>query len=105
MFSWLAASSESGHVTTEADTCRTHVLPALYGAGWKDEQIAEQLPHRRLSQQTRRLTMGIAVDLPPLGVRRVATDTGQGQRGRVGDTKMSTGAGEEGRTATASRHP
>jgi type I restriction enzyme, R subunit len=29
-------------VTTEADTCRTHVLPALYSAGWTDEQIAEQ---------------------------------------------------------------
>ena len=27
---------------TEADTCRTHVLPALYGAGWDDDQIAEQ---------------------------------------------------------------
>ena len=27
---------------TEADTCRTHVLPALYGAGWIDDQIAEQ---------------------------------------------------------------
>jgi type I restriction enzyme R subunit len=29
-------------VATEADTCRTHVLPALYRAGWTDEQITEQ---------------------------------------------------------------
>lgn len=28
---------------TEADTCRTYVLPGLYAAGWKDEQIREQL--------------------------------------------------------------
>jgi len=28
---------------TEADTCRTFVLPALYKAGWTDDQIAEQL--------------------------------------------------------------
>lgn len=28
---------------TEADTCRTYVLPALYAAGWTDEQIREQL--------------------------------------------------------------
>lgn len=28
---------------TEADTCRTHVLPGLYKAGWTDEQIREQL--------------------------------------------------------------
>ncbi|MEF2277005.1 DEAD/DEAH box helicase family protein [Deinococcus sp. YIM 134068] len=27
---------------TEADTCRTSVLPALYAAGWTDEQIKEQ---------------------------------------------------------------
>jgi type I restriction enzyme R subunit len=27
---------------TEADTCRTLVLPKLYAAGWSDEQIAEQ---------------------------------------------------------------
>jgi type I restriction enzyme R subunit len=27
---------------TEADTCRTLVLPKLYAAGWTDEQIAEQ---------------------------------------------------------------
>jgi type I restriction enzyme R subunit len=26
----------------EADTCRTHVLPKLYSAGWTDEQISEQ---------------------------------------------------------------
>jgi type I restriction enzyme R subunit len=30
-------------VTTEADTCRTYVLPGLYKAGWSDEQIREQL--------------------------------------------------------------
>jgi hypothetical protein len=29
-------------VPTEADTCRTYVLPALYEAGWTDDQIAEQ---------------------------------------------------------------
>jgi type I restriction enzyme R subunit len=28
---------------TEADTCRTYVLPALYKAGWSDDQIREQL--------------------------------------------------------------
>src|SRR5207245_11485766 len=28
---------------TEADTCRVYVLPALYAAGWNDEQIKEQL--------------------------------------------------------------
>jgi type I restriction enzyme, R subunit len=28
---------------TEADTCRTYVLPALYRAGWTDEQIREQV--------------------------------------------------------------
>ncbi len=28
---------------TEADTCRTYVLPALYEAGWTDEQIREQV--------------------------------------------------------------
>lgn len=27
---------------TEADTCRTYVVPKLYAAGWKDEQIEEQ---------------------------------------------------------------
>ncbi|MEO6786383.1 MAG: DEAD/DEAH box helicase, partial [Chthoniobacteraceae bacterium] len=27
---------------TEADTCRTLVLPKLYAAGWSDDQIAEQ---------------------------------------------------------------
>lgn len=27
---------------TEADTCRIYVLPALYAAGWTDEQIREQ---------------------------------------------------------------
>ena len=29
-------------MATEADTCRTHVVPALYAAGWSDDQIAEQ---------------------------------------------------------------
>lgn len=28
---------------TEADTCRTYVLPGLYRAGWTDEQIREQV--------------------------------------------------------------
>jgi type I restriction enzyme, R subunit len=28
---------------TEADTCRTYVLPALYRAGWTDDQIREQV--------------------------------------------------------------
>ena len=27
---------------TEADTCRKHVLPKLYAAGWTDDQISEQ---------------------------------------------------------------
>jgi len=27
---------------TEADTCRTYIVPNLYAAGWKDEQIGEQ---------------------------------------------------------------
>lgn len=25
----------------EADTCRTYVLPKLYGVGWEDSQISE----------------------------------------------------------------
>jgi len=29
-------------MSTEADTCRTYVLPKLYAAGWNDEQISEQ---------------------------------------------------------------
>lgn len=28
---------------TEADTCRTYVVPKLYDAGWADEQIREQV--------------------------------------------------------------
>lgn len=28
---------------TEADTCRTYVLPGLYRAGWTDDQIREQV--------------------------------------------------------------
>jgi len=27
---------------TEADTCRTYVVPKLYDAGWANDQIAEQ---------------------------------------------------------------
>ena len=27
---------------SEADTCRTYVLPKLYAAGWTDDQISEQ---------------------------------------------------------------
>lgn len=27
---------------SEADTCRTYVVPKLYAAGWRDDQIAEQ---------------------------------------------------------------
>ncbi|MGI8748486.1 MAG: EcoAI/FtnUII family type I restriction enzme subunit R, partial [Deinococcus sp.] len=30
-------------MSNEADTCRTYVLPKLYAAGWKDEQIREQM--------------------------------------------------------------
>jgi type I site-specific restriction endonuclease len=30
-------------MTSEADTCRTYVLPALYAAGWTDDQIREQV--------------------------------------------------------------
>src|SRR5436309_11319510 len=29
-------------MSTEADTCRDFVLPKLYAAGWKDDQIVEQ---------------------------------------------------------------
>ena len=28
---------------TEADTCRTYILPKLHAAGWEDDYIAEQL--------------------------------------------------------------
>ncbi len=28
---------------SEADTCRTYVIPKLYAAGWTDEQIREQV--------------------------------------------------------------
>ncbi len=28
---------------SEADTCRTYVLPQLYDAGWTDDQIREQV--------------------------------------------------------------
>jgi type I restriction enzyme R subunit len=31
------------NVPTEADTCRRYVLPALYAAGWTDDQIREQM--------------------------------------------------------------
>ena len=30
-------------MATEADTCRRYVLPALYAAGWTDDQIREQV--------------------------------------------------------------
>jgi type I restriction enzyme, R subunit len=30
-------------MVTEADTCRTYVVPALYSAGWSDDQIREQV--------------------------------------------------------------
>ena len=30
-------------MTSEADTCRTYVLPKLYEAGWSDDQIREQV--------------------------------------------------------------
>lgn len=30
-------------MATEADTCRRYVLPALYSAGWTDDQIREQV--------------------------------------------------------------
>ncbi len=29
-------------MANEADTCRKHVLPKLYGAGWSDDRISEQ---------------------------------------------------------------
>lgn len=29
-------------MSTEADTCRTYVVPKLYSAGWSDDQIGEQ---------------------------------------------------------------
>jgi type I site-specific restriction endonuclease len=29
-------------MTTEADTCRTYVIPKLYAAGWTDDRIHEQ---------------------------------------------------------------
>jgi type I restriction-modification system DNA methylase subunit len=31
-------------MTTEADTCRKHVVPELNAAGWTDDQICEQRP-------------------------------------------------------------
>ncbi len=27
---------------TEADTCRTYILPKLHAAGWEDDFVAEQ---------------------------------------------------------------
>ena len=27
---------------TEADTCRTYIVPKLHAAGWEDDAIAEQ---------------------------------------------------------------
>ncbi len=41
----LGAQAHSGKcdiMRTEADTCRTLVLPKLYDAGWTDDQLAEQ---------------------------------------------------------------
>ena len=32
-----------GVAVSEADTCRTYVVPKLYAAGWTDEQIREQV--------------------------------------------------------------
>ncbi len=28
---------------TEADTCRTYIVPKLYASGWEDEYITEQM--------------------------------------------------------------
>ena len=28
---------------TEADTCRTYIVPKLHGSGWEDEYVAEQM--------------------------------------------------------------
>lgn len=41
---WAVSVLTVGETTlpTEADTCRTYVLPAIYSAGWTDEQIREQ---------------------------------------------------------------
>jgi type I restriction enzyme, R subunit len=39
---------------TEADTCRTLVLPKLYAAGWTDDQLAE----RRTSTKGRSIPRG-----------------------------------------------
>ena len=36
-----------GAAVSEADTCRTYVLPKLYAAGWTDEQIREQVVAKR----------------------------------------------------------
>lgn len=33
----------TARMPTEADTCRTYVLPKLYAAGWTDEQLREQM--------------------------------------------------------------
>jgi type I restriction enzyme R subunit len=30
-------------MTTEADTCRTYIVPKLHAAGWDDDQIREQV--------------------------------------------------------------
>lgn len=42
----LAVSNEvegkQALMPTETDTCRTYVVPKLYDAGWREEQIAEQ---------------------------------------------------------------
>ena len=30
-------------MATEADTCRTYILPSLHASGWEDDYISEQL--------------------------------------------------------------
>ena len=30
-------------MSTEADTCRTYIVPKLHTAGWEDEYISEQM--------------------------------------------------------------
>jgi hypothetical protein len=60
---------------TEADTCRTYVLPKLNSADWEDDYITEQMvltPGRIVpigDRHTRR--EGLHLDgLPPIGVLR-----------------------------------
>lgn len=37
-----------GPMATEADTCRTYILPKLHAAGWEDDLITEQLVQLRM---------------------------------------------------------